>query len=454
MTYGRWLDDSHTALIGAQAAMAQVTAVGYADAAEVVSERDRCLRALIRLVGLVSGVTQTRGSSRPVDLDAAVINTVKDPTARMLLRAMPRAFTTPARHGDEPRRWVTATFLRSAADNASVAADILASHIDPTNGPRTPQGAAVRLGAGRTAALAEFAVVMTEFVNVDRHLAACLDSGAMGRPPAAAVIHADTIEALRSWSTSGNPGTIAAIATMSREPGIVRQLEVASVLQQPDLPRTPNTVAECGELIEDFRLWAFRHPNDAGVYHVSAATRVGLLITTALPHPTDAARHGWREAAQALSQVAARQPLSPDLRATELGHIADLLRTDPTTFDPDELSLLGTRLPGLADTIDTVTRHAVRHGALLTKKTTIDTATTRAGVFRAIGSWVPATLDDPAVEALLAGLGQAASPVQHAASHTPSRVQRAFPKLSGTLTGTPSQLPDCAQNTPQAQRRR
>jgi hypothetical protein len=37
----------------------------------------------------------------------------------------------------------------------------LASHIDPTNGPRTPQGTAIRLGAGRTAALAEVAVAMT-----------------------------------------------------------------------------------------------------------------------------------------------------------------------------------------------------------------------------------------------------------------------------------------------------
>jgi hypothetical protein len=167
MTYGRWLDDTHTALIGAQAAMAQVKEVGYADAAEVVSERDRCLRALVRLVGLVSGVAQTRGSSRPADLDAAVINAVKDPTARMLLRAMPRAFTTPAHHDDEPCRSVTATFLRSAADNASVAADILAGHIDPTNGP--PHTARRRDPPGRRPhrGLAEFAVVMTEFANVD-----------------------------------------------------------------------------------------------------------------------------------------------------------------------------------------------------------------------------------------------------------------------------------------------
>jgi hypothetical protein len=146
--------------------------------------------------------------------------------------------------------------------------------------------------------------------------------------------------------------------------------------------------------------------------------------------------------------------MSPDLRATELGHIADLLRTEPTTFDPDDLSLLGTRLPDLADIIDTVTRHVVRRGALLTKKTTIDTATTRAGVFRATGTWVSATLDDPAVEALLAGLGQATSPVQHAGNHTPSRAGRAFPKLSVVPTDTPPQFPDRAQRTPQVQRRR
>ncbi|MDT5023813.1 MAG: hypothetical protein QOE61_239 [Micromonosporaceae bacterium] len=71
------------------------------------------------------------------------------------------ALTTPAHHGDEPYRSAAATLLRSAANDASVAADILASHIDPTNGPRTPQGTAIRLGAGRTAALAEVAVAMT-----------------------------------------------------------------------------------------------------------------------------------------------------------------------------------------------------------------------------------------------------------------------------------------------------
>jgi hypothetical protein len=452
MTYGRWLDDTHTALIGAQAAM-PLKAVGYADAAEVVSERDRCLRALIRLVELASGVSQNR-RSRPAELDPAAINALKDLNARMLLRAMPRAFMTAAHHGDEPCRSAAATFLRSAAENASVAADILASHIDPTNGPRTPEGAAIRLGAGRGAALAELAIVMTEFVNVDRHLAAWLGSGAPRQPPAVGVLHGDMIEALRSWSTSANPGTIAAIAMMPREPGIVRQLEVASVLRRPDLPRTPNTVDECAELIEDFRLWAFRHPNESGVYHLSAATRVGLLITTALPHPTDAARNGWRGAAQALSQIAARPPLRPDLRATELGHIADLLRTGPTTFDRDELSLLGTRLPGLADTIDNITRRVVHRGALLSKIQTIDAATTRAGVFRAPVTWVTATLDDPAVEALLAGLGQAASSTQHAGNPTRSRVQLAFPKLTGVPTGTAPHHPDHAPSTKQVQRRR
>jgi hypothetical protein len=95
---------------------------------------------------------------------------------------------------------VTATFLRSAANNARVAADILASHVDPINGRRTPQGAAIRLGAGRSAALAEFAVVMTEFANVDRPLAAWLDSGARSQSRGAGVIHGDMIEALRSWA--------------------------------------------------------------------------------------------------------------------------------------------------------------------------------------------------------------------------------------------------------------
>ena len=43
MTYGWWLDETHGALVRANAAMRRVPAVGCPDAAEVVGARDRCL---------------------------------------------------------------------------------------------------------------------------------------------------------------------------------------------------------------------------------------------------------------------------------------------------------------------------------------------------------------------------------------------------------------------------
>ncbi|MDT5023841.1 MAG: hypothetical protein QOE61_267 [Micromonosporaceae bacterium] len=134
---------------------------------------------------------------------AAAIKLVKDPTARTLLQAMPPAMDLTAGRSDGRFRSISADLLHSAAEATSVAGDILASHVDPINGPRTPEGAAIRLGAGRNAALADLADVITEFAQVDQRLMAWLEAPMRSPSTPFTVLHHDLTDALKSWSTAG-----------------------------------------------------------------------------------------------------------------------------------------------------------------------------------------------------------------------------------------------------------
>jgi hypothetical protein len=230
---------------------------------------------------------------------------------------------------------------------------------------------------------------------------------------------------------------------------IVALTPTGTTLVEADRPRTPTSLAECGDLIEDFRLWAFRHPGRAGARHISVAVRVGLLIATMSPGSA-AAIEGWNGAAQALRNVAAQAPQRPDLRATELGHIADLLRNDPVAHDWDELVKLGLRLPGLADTVDTITRQVVQRGALLARKPTINSA---AAAFGAASTWAIATHADAAVEALLDGLEQAGA-APSGAGPTGSQARLAFLQLRSVRAGGSRQRPDDRQTAPPVHSRR
>jgi hypothetical protein len=218
----------------------------------------------------------------------------------------------------------------------SAAGDILASHVDPSNGPRTAEGAAIRLGAGRPAAVGDIARLAVELVNVDVELLAWLERTTPSQLRAGSVLH----QVLAAQQQHTGIEQLSTVAGRSRRPGLLRRLDVASMLATPDRPRTPDTAAQCAELIDDFRLWVFRHPHQVGGLHLPAAIRVGLFIATAAPDLDAAVRHGWRDAVLALGDVAARPPRRYDLRFAELGHVADLVRTDPDALDRHELARL------------------------------------------------------------------------------------------------------------------
>lgn len=450
MTYGHWLDASARALAGAQEALLRASVGDYSYAAEVVAERDTFLAALTRLAGLVSGLPSAHGASRWAGLDAAVVSMMKDPTAKMLLQAMPAALALKAGR-DEVRYFHTtaAELLHSAAEATSIAGDILVSHVDPINGPRTPEGAAIRLGAGRSAALADLADVMTEFAKVDQQLLEWLEEGRLKGPSTFGVLHRDLIVALRSSSTGGVHPGLRDIAANPREPDLLRQLDVAAALGQPERPRFPTSLAECGELVDDFRLWAYRHPGRAGARHISAATRVGLLIATISPGSA-AVLDGWHGAARALRNIAAQAPQRPDLRAAELGNIADMLRTESVTHRRDDVFQLGLRLPGLADTVDAITRQVVQRGDLLARKPATNSA---AAAFGTPSTWAIAAHADAAVETLLDGLKQAGA-VPIGTGLSGSQARRAFPQVRTVRTGASRQRLDERQTTISVRSRR
>jgi hypothetical protein len=427
VTYGTWLDQARGDLAAAHRTVVQASVAEFRDAAEVVAERDGCVRCLYRLAGLLGGVGAP---------STAAVGAVKDPTAQAVLRALPTAIGTAPSVGDTGQRSAASRLLRSAAQAAGVAGDILASHVDPINGPRTPEGAAIRLGAGRYAALAEIAGCALDLVQIDRELLAWLQRSMLPDLWLGSSLHHALTTGLQDWGVD----QLAAVASLPREPPLVRQLEVAAVLGRPTLPRTPDTAAQCADLIDDFRLWAYRHPEQVSGAHLSAATRVGLLIATLAPDRVAAdARAGWRRAVQALSNIAAPAPRDHDLRAAELGHVADLLRANTTDVDRYELVEVAGRLPRLADTLDEITRQLVYRGALLTKQKTLEHSRTRAGVVPAVGRWVTATPGSPAVTTLLAEFEDAAEAADRS---RPSQVRRAFPPLPAVTEQRPTRRQD------------
>lgn len=139
----------------------------------------------------------------------------------------------------------------------------------------------------------------------------------------------------------------------------------------------------------------------------------------------------------------------PGARPAELGHIADLLRDDPVTHDRDGLDKLGLRLPGLADSVDTITRQVVQRGALLARMPAAHSA-----AFGTVAStWTIAARTDAAVEALLDGLEQAGA-VPSGDGLTGSQVRLAFPPLRGVRAGGSGGRPDDMQTASLVRSRR
>ena len=407
MTYGQWLEDADAALHRAAAALARrPVAITHAQAATVLHQRDRAVGALIRLASLLQPATLRVRRSRTRALPDALPD-----HAAVLLRAL--------QHARAPVRMVPgaakipawADELASAAQSLHVAADILVSHIDPTNGARTLEGAAIRLGASRTDAVAELARLATGVTAVDTCLIGWL-GGDDGLPPSPAAGHTAALALIKEWLGSPDRTAFTVVADSSDQPSLLRHLNVATATSHAVTARVPRTVADCAGIVEDLGLWLFRDSDLVDGYHLAATTRLGqLAAAVASQHIHSGSQAsvliGWRTAALAAGNLAAAPPADPGARFVEVQRAADFLRS--AACDLASLAPLTQHLPGLAAALRTATIRAVQRGVILTRNASLQTTPNRAGVYHAVVAWTRAVSSDPAITQLLAGLTRAST---------------------------------------------
>ena len=368
MTYGQWLDDAGAALRRAAALARRPVAITHAQAATVLHQRDRAVGALIRLASLLQPATPRARPSRTRALPDALPD-----HAALLLPALEHA-RAPARMVPAPPEIpALADELASAAQSLHVAADILVSHIDPTNGARTLEGAAIRLGASRTDAFAELARLATGVTAVDTCLIGCLGGDDL-LPPSPAAGHTVALVLIKEWLGSPERTALTTIADSSDQPSLLRHLSVATATSNAVTARSPRTVVDCAAIVEDLGAWLFRAPDLVEGHHLAAATRLGQLAAVMASEQFHSgslasALVGWRTAALAAGNLAAAPPADPGARFVEVEHAAYFLRS--TTFDLASLAPLMQRLPGLAAALRAATVRAVHRGVILTRNASL-----------------------------------------------------------------------------------
>ena len=431
MTYGQWLDDVGAALRRAAATLARrPVAITHAQAATVLYHRDRAVGALIRLASLLQpqgrpARTRTLPDSLP-DYAALLLHALQH--ARAPVQMAPGAADVPALTDE----------LASAAQSLHVAADILASHIDPTNGARTLEGAAIRLGASRSDAYAELAGLAIEVAAVDARLIGWL-GGDEPVPPSPAAGHAVALGLIKSWLGSTERTALSIVADVSDQPSLLRRLSVATATSAAICACSPRTVDDCADIIAGLGLWLFRDSDLVEGYHLAAATRLGqLAAAVARGHLHSASQAsaliGWRTAALAASNLAAVPPAKPGARFVEVEHAADFLRN--AAHDRVSLAPLTGRLPGLAVALRAATVRAVHRGVILTRNASLQTTPNRAGVYYALVAWTRAGSSDPAITQLLGGLTRASAEWLHDDHRgVTARMSRAFLPVSRKALG-------------------
>jgi hypothetical protein len=441
MTYGRWLDTAATALDTAAILARRTQAADHTDVGSVLHARDRVVRALYGLTSMLEPATPpAHPSRRPSPAErlpdhAVLLRRALDHT-RLPLPAQPEPTHAPE----------LADHLGTAANGLQVAGDILASHVDPTNGPRTPEGAAIRLGAGRIEALAELARLTGRLASVDVHLGQWA-GGDEAMPPSPAAGHQTALATIDTWLGGVDRHAIAVVGDSSHRPSLVRTLTVAAADRAP----TTTTAADCAATLDDIAVWLFRHPDQVEGYHLAAAIRLGQLAASVRQHlhhgPPPPALAGWRGAAIAAGNINAAPPPQHDPRLIELEHATDLLGAVP--HDGEAFARLVPRLPRLAAAVRVATDRAVRRGVIFTRSASLQANPVRA-IRRAVVEWTRATPSDPVIAQLIGGLSTAtAQQATNDPANVGVRAGRAFPPLSRL---SPARPPAPTQDQPHPNR--
>jgi hypothetical protein len=454
MTYGHWLDHAQAALAEAAAAAGRDTAGGHADTAGVMAARRRTYLELRRLAGLISGVDAPEATTGHADLLVNAGRRMSKAGPGVILGAGCWAAAGPVTPSRPAPISALGRHLAEAATALSTAGDILASHLDPGRRPRTPEGAALRAGAGRTGGLADIASLAHAAVQVDRRLPRWL-----GRTdPTLRTVYRPVIDAAGWWTRSRYPTVLRQIAAHSDGTSVLRTLDVAPAGSRATQLRPITNLADITDVVDTSRAWLFGHAAQATVGQVAAAARLAIAIcATAIRTPGAAADevgasgNRWKAVVRTLGHVAdlggAVDSSIVDRCVAATGWLAGRIYGAQPIHPQwtDTVKALHGKLLGLADASHAAMLHAVVGGSVCVRSFSDETERgfeRRGLIHHAAGRWQRASLDDASIEEVLDALRSVALANTGedipAGERQPAAVARAAFPAAMTMFATPA----------------
>lgn len=431
MTYGRWLERARHELTQArERLLPSQPAVTLDDAGVAVAARQRVYLRLARLVELVVGGQPARADINPETVDVA-LRLPGDHATRLYLGLTGAAGVPQGAGLVAPPICRAGRHLAAAGEALAVAGDILASHAPPGRDPLTPEGVAMRAGAGYAAALADIAGLTRHMLAVDAGLPGWL----LASHRLAGDIHASAVG--RAWWAA--TGSLAALVhqvevAAGGAPGLLPLLQVAPA-SRGGVPITSGKVA--GAVLLAARDWMHRHPGQLRAAHLAAATRAGLAVSVLAESGAPGADvRAWNLAAHAASRLHSDPPHGEAVEVVkDLVRLARWVRPQPV--GPDRPGSGGRRagtveglaavLPSLAEVLRTAAGTSVRHGHFFVVDRRDLERHTRGLIYRAATRWRVAEVTDDDIYRLRMALFEAAST---ALAASPAALRGNAPRLA------------------------
>ncbi|MGW0239868.1 hypothetical protein [Micromonospora chalcea] len=439
MTVGYWHTEAYQALRAAATAMGQRPADNAADINAAVIARSAVYGQLARVTELLVG-----GRPAPEVPDRAGASTILRRRGQRLTQLYVglRAATIVERQFPASTAPVTAEPARSlhrAADAVGVIGDILASHVPPGQGPRTPEGLAIRAGGGVQSGIADVARLTSRLVMVDLALPGWLSHGRGHLTE----IYQPVAETAR-WTASSGLGAIA------------RELIAAGRDQPPldglDIARSPLNPAPSVRTVDDAigavaaaRSWMWQNPGQITGSHLQLGTQLGLAAHILISDGAPTMVGGWRQAAIAAVDLRATPPVGTARdAAAELAEVlrwarsqAAVGRSEGAQPGNKQLVRLSSELPFLAATLHRGLSAALHRGELFVKAEMPLARPAGSLIFRAAERWRPAVSDDDVVQDLNRGLGQRHQP-DNDGRGTAARAFPNPPRPTSSMAQTPA----------------